>query len=143
MLELDGPQRQVVDHDGGPLLVLGSPGTGKTTVLVERWVRLAKDVAEPHRILLLLPTRERALALRDELPYRLPQAAVLEIPVHTWHALAYHLVTRYYRRLGYAQPPVRLNSAEQWSVVRDLLDREDPEAWGRYGEYLKTEALTS
>lgn len=140
---LDGAQSRVVDHDGGPLLVLGSPGTGKTTVLTKRWVRLAKDTGEPHRILLLLPTRERALALRDELPWELPQSAVLEVPVHTWHALAYHLVTRYYRRLGYAQPPVRLNSAEQWSVVRDLLDREDPKTWGRYGEYLKTEALTS
>src|SRR3954464_9340745 len=95
---LDDAQRQVIDHDGGPLLVLGSPGTGKTTVLVERWVRLATQVTDPHRVLLLLPTRERALRLRDELPYRLPQAAVLEVPVHTWHALAYHLVTRYYTK---------------------------------------------
>ncbi len=141
--DLDAAQQRVVSHDGGPMLVLGSPGTGKTTVLVERWVRLAQETGEPHRILLLLPTRERALALRDELPWRLEQAAVLEVPVHTWHALAYHLVTRYYRRLGYATPPVRLNSAEQWSVVRGLLDDEDQAAWGRYGDHLKTEALTS
>ena len=83
------------------------------------------------------------LSLRDELPWRLEAKAVLEVPVHTWHALAYHLVTRYYRRLGYAEPPVRLNSAEQWSVVRDLLDVEDPDVWGRYGPHLETEALTS
>ena len=143
MLELDGAQSKVVDHDGGPLLVLGSPGTGKTTVLVERWVRLARRTGEPHRVLLLVPTRERALALRDELPWRLEQNAVLEVPVHTWHALAYHLVTRYYRRLGYSQPPVRLNSAEQWSVVRGLLDTENETDWGRYGHHLRTEALTS
>jgi superfamily I DNA/RNA helicase/RecB family exonuclease len=142
-VDLDPRQKQVVTHDGGPVLVLGSPGTGKTTVLVERWVRLAQETSQPHRILLLLPTRERALALRDELPWRLEQMAVLEVPVHTWHALAYHLVTRYYRRLGYAAPPVRLNSAEQWSAVRGLLDSEDETKWGRYGEHLRTEALTS
>ncbi|MEX0873994.1 MAG: ATP-dependent DNA helicase [Actinomycetota bacterium] len=143
VLTLDAVQQRVVEHDGGPLLVLGSPGTGKTTVLVERWVRLATDGVEPHRILLLLPTRDRALALRDELPYRLPSQAVLEVPVHTWHAFAYHLVTRYYRLLGLTQPPVRLNSAEQWAVVSDLLEEEDASRWGRFGEHLSTEAFTS
>ena len=32
---LDEFQQAVVDHDGGPLLVLAGPGTGKTTTLVE------------------------------------------------------------------------------------------------------------
>ncbi|MDV9202974.1 UvrD-helicase domain-containing protein, partial [Streptomyces sp. Wh19] len=32
---LDAAQRAVVDHHGGPLLVLAGPGTGKTTTLVE------------------------------------------------------------------------------------------------------------
>jgi superfamily I DNA/RNA helicase/RecB family exonuclease len=140
-IALDEVQQRVVDHDGGPLLVLGGPGTGKTTLLVERWVRLATQTREPHRILLLVPTRDRALALREELPFRLPMDAVLEVPVHTWHALAYHLVTRYYRQLGYAQPPTRLTTAEQWTVVRDLLATEDRAVWGRYGEHLTTEAF--
>jgi superfamily I DNA/RNA helicase/RecB family exonuclease len=140
---LDDVQERVVSHDGGPLLVLGSPGTGKTTVLVERWVRLATDVVDPHRVLLLVPTRERALALRDELPFRLDRPAILEVPVHTWHALAYHLVTRYYRRLGYDQPPIRLTNAEQTSVVRELLTGERKRDWGRYGEFLDADAFVA
>jgi len=32
---LDDAQRRVVEHAGGPLLVLAGPGTGKTTTLVE------------------------------------------------------------------------------------------------------------
>ena len=32
---LDEYQQQVVDHPGGPLLVLAGPGTGKTTTWVE------------------------------------------------------------------------------------------------------------
>jgi len=142
-IQLDPVQRGVVDHDGGPLLVLGSPGTGKTTVLTERWVRLAMETNEPHRVLLLVPTRERALALRDELPWRLPQEAIIEAPVHTWHAFAYHLVTRYYAKLDYAAPPVRLTTAEQWAVVRQLFDAEDAKAWGGFGEHLRADAFVS
>ena len=138
-LVLDDVQERVVDHDGGPLLVLGSPGTGKTTVLVERWVRLATDVVEPHRVLLLVPTRDRALALRDELPFRLAQQAVLEVPVHTWHALAYHLVTRYYRmpRLLAAADPADERRADvgrpraahrraqaRWGATTTILDAD-------------------
>ena len=140
-MQLDTAQSRVVDHDGGPLLVLGSPGTGKTTVLVERWVRLAKQTGEPHRVLLLVPVRERALALRDELPWRLPQEAIIEAPVHTWHAFAYHLVTRYYGKLGYAAPPVRLTTAEQWAVVRQLLDAEKPKDWGSFADHLRADAF--
>ncbi len=141
-ITLDQDQRRVVDHDGGPLLVLGSPGTGKTTVLVERWVRLAHTI-EPHRILLLVPTRDRALALRDELPWRLDASAIVEVPVHTWHALAYHLVTRYYRKLGYAQPPIRLTTAEQSAVVHELLATEKRDPWGAYGEHLVADAFVA
>jgi superfamily I DNA/RNA helicase len=140
---LDETQEQVVAHDAGPLLVLGSPGTGKTTVLVRRWIRLAQQTNEPHRILLLLPARERAIELRDELPYELPQQAVLEVPVHTWHALAYHLVTRYYRQLGYAQPPLRLTNAEQLSVVRDMLARVNKRDWDNYADHLSAEAFVA
>ena len=32
---LDPAQRRVVEHPGGPLLVLAGPGTGKTHTLVE------------------------------------------------------------------------------------------------------------
>ena len=140
-LTLDRAQQSVVDHDGGPLLVLGSPGTGKTTVLVERWVRLATRVTEPHRVLLLVPTRDRALSLRDELPWRLDAQAIVEVPVHTWHALAYHLVTRYYSKLGYADAPIRLTTAEQSSVVRELLETEEPSRWGSYADNLLRDAF--
>ena len=33
--ELDDEQRRVVEHPGGPLLVLAGPGAGKTSTLVE------------------------------------------------------------------------------------------------------------
>ena len=46
---LDEAQRAVVDHPGGPLLVLAGPGTGKTTTLVESVVdRIERPRACPR-----------------------------------------------------------------------------------------------
>ncbi len=47
---LDDDQQRVVDHPGGPLLVLAGPGTGKTTTLVEAIVdRIEHRGADPTR----------------------------------------------------------------------------------------------
>ena len=54
---LDAEQQQVVDHAGGPLLVLAGPGTGKTTTLVEAIVRKVEDGARPEEILALTFSR--------------------------------------------------------------------------------------
>ena len=40
---LDADQQAVVDHPGGPLLVLAGPGTGKTTTLVEAVVDRVRE----------------------------------------------------------------------------------------------------
>ena len=42
---LDDDQQRVVDHPGGPLLVLAGPGTGKTTTLVEAIARRIESAA--------------------------------------------------------------------------------------------------
>ncbi|MDQ4124617.1 MAG: AAA family ATPase, partial [Actinomycetota bacterium] len=63
---LDGRQQAVVDHAAGPLVAFGGPGTGKTTVLERRFLRLA-DEASPDRILFLVPNRAQKMALQERL----------------------------------------------------------------------------
>src|SRR3954465_5212191 len=64
---LTSPQREAVERSGGPLLVLGAAGTGKTTVLVERFARLAES-APPDSLLALTLDPD---ALRGQLEDRL------------------------------------------------------------------------
>ena len=64
-------QREAVEHLGGPLLVLGGAGTGKTTTLVERFAQLAQDLPADALLALTLdadPLRERIEA-RLTVPY--------------------------------------------------------------------------
>src|SRR5919199_47267 len=135
--ELSERQAAAVRHKGGPLLVLGGPGTGKTHVLERRWLALAGSGSlRPHQVLLLCTNRAYALEARDRLVWALPDPATIEVPVYTWHALAYHLVARHYPRLGYREPPVLLTGPEQWGLVRELLAAEHPADWPRWAERL-------
>ena len=141
-ITFDPEQRRVIDHGSGPLVVLGGPGTGKTRALQERFVRLAlSDGAD--RILFLVPNRAQKMALQDRLTRRLlfeeGLDAVVEVPVYTWHGLAYHLVSRNYDKLGYSEPPVLLTSPEHWGAIRDALWHEhqsNPANWPHHKHLL-------
>jgi superfamily I DNA/RNA helicase/RecB family exonuclease len=136
---LDERQQAVVEHLAGPLVVFGGPGSGKTTVLERRFLRLAEQ-SSPDRILFLVPNRAQKIALQDRLTRTLldgDRRALIEVPVYTWHGLAHHLVTRHYDRLVYSEPPVLLTSPEQWGAVRDALAAESPASWPHHGHLLR------
>ena len=65
MPELTADQTRAVAHAGGPLLVLGGAGSGKTTVLAQRFAWLvAHQEAAPESILTLTRSAAGAAALR-------------------------------------------------------------------------------
>src|SRR5881392_983200 len=69
---LDADQRRVVEHPGGPLLVLAGPGTGKTTTLVEAIAeRIEGRGADAAQVLALTFSRKAAEHLRDRVTARL------------------------------------------------------------------------
>ncbi len=69
--ELLSEQRAGVTHHGGPLLVLGGAGTGKTRVVQERFGWLVEEGSRPERIVVLTPSAVRADELRTRLEDRL------------------------------------------------------------------------
>jgi superfamily I DNA/RNA helicase len=142
LAELSPAQEEVVGHVGGPLLVLGGPGTGKTRALEQRYLRLASSPGlAPHRILFLCTNRRYSMEAKDRLFGELAQTVVVDVPVYTWHALANHLVSRHYPVLGYRESPVLLTAPEQWGKVRELLAAERPVDWGVWGDRLRDRAF--
>jgi len=127
---LDDAQRRVVDHPGGPLLVLAGPGTGKTTTLVEAIVeRIEGRGADPESVLALTFSRKAAEQLRDRVTARLGRTTSSTL-CSTFHSFAYGLVRRYSPADLYADPLRLLSAPEQDVVVRGLLTREaESVAW--------------
>ncbi|MDV9192627.1 ATP-dependent helicase, partial [Streptomyces sp. SR27] len=117
--QLDAAQREVVDHAGGPLLVLAGPGTGKTTTLVEAVAARMERGADPERLLVLTFSRKAAVELRDRMAARLggrrpPQAT-------TFHSYCYALIRAHQDAELFAEPLRLLSGPEQDLAVRELL----------------------
>ena len=119
--ELDEFQRSVVEHPGGPLLVLAGPGTGKTTTLVEAIVeRIEHRGASPDSVLALTFSRKAAEQLRDRVTARLGRTMATTLS-STFHSFAYGLVRRYAPAELYAAPLRLLSAPEQDVVLQELL----------------------
>ena len=120
---LDDAQQRVVDHQGGPLLVLAGPGTGKTTTIVEAVAeRIERRGADPERILVLTFSRKAAAELRDRITARLGRTTSEPLAL-TFHSYAYALVRREFVLAG-DQPPRLLSAPEQLLEIRRLLRGE-------------------
>jgi superfamily I DNA/RNA helicase/RecB family exonuclease len=136
----DPLQRRVIAHTDGPLLVIGGPGTGKTTTLVEAVAARVAGGVDPERVLVLAFGRRPAAALRAGIEARIAGGsgrparglvAVHEPLVRTFHAYAFGLLRRAAARRG-EPPPRLLTGPEQDLVIRELLevpDDEDPVGW--------------
>src|SRR6476660_7191705 len=127
--ELDEHQQRVVDHEGGPLLVLAGPGTGKTTTLVEAIVdRIEVRGASPDSVLALTFSRKAAEQLRDRVTSRLGRTMATTLS-STFHSFAYGLVRRYAPAELYAAPLRLLSAPEQDVVIQELLTGPEALEW--------------
>ncbi|MFF7727185.1 ATP-dependent helicase [Streptomyces sp. NPDC008001] len=118
--ELDARQRAVVEHAGGPLLVLAGPGTGKTTTLVEAVAERVRRGTDPERILVLTFSRKAAVELRDRMAARLGAGAAAP-QATTFHSYCYALVRAHQDADLFIDPLRLLSGPEQDAVVRELL----------------------
>ncbi|MDP9182112.1 MAG: ATP-dependent helicase [Actinomycetota bacterium] len=117
----DDAQQAVLDHPGGPLLVLAGPGTGKTTTLVEAVARKVESGGlSPDEVLVLTFSRKAAAELRERITARLG-APTAGPSAWTFHAFCYALVREHQPKELYAEPLRLLSGPEQDVALRDLL----------------------
>jgi superfamily I DNA/RNA helicase len=131
----DAAQDAVLSHATGALLVTGAAGTGKSSVLRERFARLVEGGADPERVALIVGSRRARQAARDALITRLP-ASLSSLHVLTFHGLGHLILRERFSALGYMEPPEVLSAADQFALVQDLLQGQDPSEWPAYGHLL-------
>ncbi|MFG2058233.1 ATP-dependent helicase [Micromonospora sp. NPDC048930] len=155
----DPVQAEVVAHTDGPMLVVGGPGTGKTSTLVEAVAARVAEGVDPEHILVLTFGRRGATDLRRRIEARIadadhpqqsgraassppaasgsatrPVRVVREPLVRTFPAYAFGLLRRAAAERGEPSPRL-LTGPEQDLIIRELLDvvgeepGDDPVGW--------------
>ena len=138
---LDEAQQRVVDHAGGPLLVLAGPGTGKTTTIVAAVAdRIERRGIDPERVLVLTFSRKAAAELRERITARL-RRTTREPLAMTFHSYAYALARREFVLAG-DEPPRLLSAPEQLLEVRRMLRGEAQDGGVRWPVRLRPALAT-
>ncbi|PSL39897.1 superfamily I DNA/RNA helicase [Labedella gwakjiensis] len=132
-LVLDGDQERVLSvPDGSNLAVLGAPGTGKTTVLVELIAdRVTHRGYETDEVLVIAADRRAATRLRDVLAARVavPTSGPL---ARALTSFAFSIVVSGNAAAGLPAPRL-LTGGEQDVIIADLLSGDDED--GRSGDW--------
>ena len=85
------PQRRVVEHAGGPALVVAVAGAGKTTTMVARVAALVAAGTPPARVLVTSFSRAAVADVHAKLLGQ-GDARLAQVEVRTFHSLAYALL---------------------------------------------------
>ena len=113
----DAAQRQIEEAEGGPLVVVAGPGSGKTRVLTRRIARLVAGGVDPGQIMAITFTRRAAGQMRQRLSALLGgESGLGAMQVGTFHRLALSLL----RELG-CEPKLVLDEVEARRVLEGAL----------------------
>ncbi|MCT9820441.1 PD-(D/E)XK nuclease family protein [Microbacterium sp. W1N] len=138
---IDAAQQAVVDLDAdASAVVVGAPGTGKTSAIIARVAALAAAGVPLDDVLVLTPTRQAATALRDRLAVAVGVATAGPL-ARSVAAFAFQVVRAAVVHAG-AEPPQLLTGPDEDRIVQDLLagDTDDDAAGAsRWPQWLPAE----
>ena len=122
-MSVDAAQKQAIEHNQGPMLVLAGPGSGKTLVITRRtqWLIQKAGVA-PGNILVVTFTRAAAGEMRSRFD-RLMDGRHLPVSFGTFHAIFFTILKYAYK---YKVENI-LSDDEKYAILRDIIHQIDVE----------------
>ncbi len=118
--DLNGPQREAVTHEAGPLLILAGAGSGKTRVLTYRIAHLVGvRGADPSRILAFTFTNKAAQEMRERIEALLGDLRGLWIG--TFHGTCARILRAEAEALGYDRSFSIYDAADQQDLIKIIM----------------------
>lgn len=117
-VKLDEHQRKAVEHFEGPALVVAGPGSGKTTVIIERILHLIRHHnVDPKNILAIAFTNAAADVMIERINKRLGTRE--EPKIRTLHVFGKDLITDKYAQAGFEEPPTIWNAERIGQTINE------------------------
>ena len=132
LAELTSVQRQAVDWEDGPLLVLTGPGSGKTRVLTCRIARLLDSSPDRRfRILALTFTNKAANEMAGRVSALVPGPEG-RTNIGTFHGFCAHALRQHGVHLGIRSDfAIYSQTKDRQAVLEDALGRDSARDWSR------------
>ena len=116
-------QRQAIEHNKGPMMVLAGPGSGKTTVIINRTRTLIEKYGvDPRRILVITFTKAAAEEMKERF-LKLMNNTVKQVNFGTFHAIFFSIL-RYAYKYNYSN--IIKNDVKQ-KFIREIVAKYELE----------------
>jgi superfamily I DNA/RNA helicase/RecB family exonuclease len=122
-----------------PYAVLGGPGTGKTSLLLDTLLTYLRDGGDPASVMVVTPSKEAATELRGRLTELLrsdPGYAATGTPVRSVHSWAFALLRVVAQRRGDPLPRL-MTGADHDLRIRELLRGQAEDGTGRWPDRIR------
>lgn len=118
---LNDQQKEAVEHQAGPLLIIAGAGTGKTTVITERIKYLIlKELAHPQEILGLTFTEKAAREMEERVDQAVPYGYT-QMWVSTFHSFCDRILRNEAVQIGLSTGFRLIGEAEATQLIQDNL----------------------
>src|SRR3989304_6793058 len=120
--ELNPPQREAVEHAGGPLLILAGAGSGKTRALAYRIAYLIRERrVRPQQILAVTFTNKAAREMLERVERLLGGPIARGIGIGPFHPTCSRILRRHGERVGIPKNFVIYDTDDQRGLLREVL----------------------
>ncbi len=120
--KLNEAQKKAVVHEKGPLLIVAGAGTGKTTVLTQRYLWLLNE--KKHRaeeLVALTFTEKAAQEMEDRVLEHMPNGAY-DFWIHTFHGFCQRVLERHGLEIGIPNTFKILTETDAWILLKKHLE---------------------
>ncbi len=118
-------QQHAVQATEGPLIIVGTPGSGKTLVIVRRIAHLVRDLdVLPWRIMAVTFTNKAAREMRERLDGFLHDQG-RDVTMGTFHATCARILRRHGERIGLNRNFTVYDQDDQIAAVRSVMQLAD------------------
>ncbi|MBT3538668.1 ATP-dependent helicase [Candidatus Parcubacteria bacterium] len=119
MYKLNKSQKEAVEYNDGPLLIVAGAGTGKTTVVTQKITHLIDfEKVRPEEILALTFTDKAAAEMQERVDEML-EIGYVDLQISTFHAFCQRLLEEYGVDLGLPPHFKLLSQTDAWLLMRE------------------------